>query len=307
MKRGAVLINCARGGVVNETALLEALADGHLRGAAVDVVAAEPPPPGSPGALLQAHPRVVATPHLGGSTHEALARIASELASDLVNVLAGRPADGVVNAPAPRGADAEILRPYVDLAYRIGVLYPQLDDHAQLTPLVMQMRGDLAELDSAPLVTAFLSGFLQRTSDRRVSVVNAAAIARERGLEVEVRGRSDRDSFAASLAVSAGPHEIAGTSLHHGLRIVEIDGFEVDAEPAGDLILTRHQDVPGMIGRVGTIMGEAGVNISTMQVARSKQGGEAMMLLAVDRAPDRRALDALELIPSMRSVRVLSV
>jgi D-3-phosphoglycerate dehydrogenase len=213
----------------------------------------------------------------------------------------------VVNAPAPRGADAEILRPYVDLAYRIGVLYPQLDDHAQLTPLVMQMRGDLAELDSAPLVTAFLSGFLQRTSDRRVSVVNAAAIARERGLEVEVRGRSDRDSFAASLAVSAGPHEIAGTSLHHGLRIVEIDGFEVDAEPAGDLILTRHQDVPGMIGRVGTTMGEAGVNISTMQVARSKQGGEAMMLLAVDRAPDRRALDALELIPSMRSVRVLSV
>lgn len=307
MKEGALLVNCARGGVVNESALLEALEQGHLGGAALDVVALEPPAPQSPGARLHAHPRVVATPHLGGSTHEALARIANELAADLVDVLSGRPAAGAVNAPVPHGADAEILRPFVDLAYRIGMLYPQLDDHAQLTPLSLEMRGDIADLDGAPLVNAFLAGLLQRTSDRRISIVNASAVARERGLHVDVRGRAERDSFAASLAIAAGPHEIAGTCLHHGLRIVEIDGFEVDAEPTGDLILTRHQDVPGTIGRVGMILGDARVNISTMQVARNKAGGEAMMLLAVDRAPDRPTLDALGSIPSMQSVRALSV
>ncbi|GAC1388932.1 MAG: phosphoglycerate dehydrogenase [Vulcanimicrobiaceae bacterium] len=307
MKQGALLVNCARGGVVDEDALLAALDSGHLRAAAIDVVGEEPPKAGSSGAKLHAHPRVIATPHLGGSTHEALARIATELATDLVNVLNGRPADGAVNAPIPRGADAEKLRPYVDLAYRLGTLHPQLEDASQLSPLVMTLRGEIAELDSTPLVTAFLSGILQCTTDRRISVVNADAIAAERGLSVDVRSRSARDSFAASLAVTAGSHTLVGTSLHQGLRIVEIDGFEIDANPAGSLILTRHRDVPGIIGRVGMILGDASVNISAMQVSRSAQGGEAIMVLSVDRAPDTRTLEALALIPAILSVRSLSV
>jgi D-3-phosphoglycerate dehydrogenase len=307
MKPGAILINCARGGVIDEGALLAALDSGHLRAAALDVVADEPPVPGGLGARLLAHPRVVATPHLGGSTHEALARIATELATDLVNVLQGRPADGAVNAPTPRGADAEKLRPYVDLAYRLGILHPQLDASSPLMPIVMTLRGEIAELDSAPLVTAYLSGLLQLTSDRRVSVVNALSIARERGLSVDVRSRTARDSFASSLAVTAGAHTVVGTSLHHGLRIVEIDGFEIDAIPSGSLLLTQHRDVPGIIGRVGMILGDAGVNISTMQVARSTEGGEAIMILSVDRPPDARTLDALSLVPAILSVRSLSL
>ena len=305
MKKGALLVNCARGGVVDEAALLDALETGHLRAAALDVVADEPPAAGSTGAQLHAHPHIVATPHLGGSTHEALARIATELAADLVNVLRGRPADGAVNAPIPRGADAEKLRPYVDLAYRFGILLPQLDD-AQLGAIVMTLRGEIAELDSAPLVTALLSGLLQRTTARRVSVVNADAIAAERGLDVQVHSRTARDSFASSLAVSAGSHTLVGTSLHHGLRIVEIDEFEIDANPQGSMILTRHRDIPGMIGRVGMILGDANVNISSMQVSRAAQGGDAMMILSVDRAPDTRTLDALALIPAMSSVRTIS-
>jgi D-3-phosphoglycerate dehydrogenase len=307
MKRGAVLINCARGGVVDEAALLEALDTEHVRAAALDVIGEEPPNEGSTGAKLHAHPNVVATPHLGGSTHEALARIATELAADLVNVLRGRPADGAVNAPTARGADADKLRPYVDLAYRLGILHPQLEDASQLSPIVMTLRGEIAELDSAPLVSAFLSGILQRTTDRRISVVNADAIAQERGLLVEVRSHAARDSFAASLAVTAGLHTLVGTSLHQGLRIVEIDGFEIDANPSGSIILTRHRDVPGIIGRVGMILGDAEVNISAMQVSRSAQGGEAMMVLSVDRPPDARTLEALALIPAILSVRSLAV
>lgn len=307
LKDGAILINCARGGIIDEAALLAALESGHVRAAAIDVVEGEPPIAGSTGATLLAHPRVVATPHLGGSTHEALARIATELAADLVNVLHGRPADGAVNAPTPHGADAEKLRPYVDLAYRLGILHPQLGSPAQLMPVVMTLRGEIAELDSRPLVTAFLSGLLQRTTDRRVSVVNAQAIARERGLDVEVRSRAARDSFASSLAITAGSHTLVGTSLHHGLRIVEIDGFEIDANPSGSMLLTHHSDVPGIIGRVGMIMGDAGVNISTMQVARSTEGGEAIMVLSVDRAPDARTLEALALLPAIRSVRALEI
>ena len=304
MKHSAVLVNCARGGVVDETALLRALDAGQLRAAAIDVVAEEPPPPHGAGAKLHRHERVIATPHLGGSTHEALARIAIELAQDLVSVLRGRPAGGAVNAPIPRGADAEKLRPYVDLAFRAGMLVPQLGDDAPLSPLVLTLRGDIAELDSAPLVTAFLAGLLKRTSDRRISVVNAAAVAQERGLHVDVRHIRERDAFASSLAVRAGPHTVVGAALQHGLRLVEIDGFELDTEPDGPLILTRHQDVPGMIGRAGTILGDAGVNISTMQVARGAQG-EAMMVLAVDRQPGAATLDALAAITGMRAVRAV--
>lgn len=307
MKPDAVLINCARGGVIDERALVHALDTGALRAAGIDVVAEEPPTPESAGAKLHAHPRVLATPHLGGSTHEALARIATELAADVVNVLRGRPADGAVNAPVPRGADAEKLRPYVDLAYRIGMLVPQLEDNASLTPLRLTLAGDIADVESAPLVTALLSGLLQRTTDRRISVVNAQAVARERGLNVEVRSSSARDSFASSLCVEAGTHSVTGAALHHGLRIVEIDGFELDAEPAGTLILTRHSDVPGMIGRVGMILGDAGINISTMQVARAGQGGDAMMVLAVDRSPQQRTMDALSALASLRSVRAVRV
>ncbi|GAC1499304.1 MAG: phosphoglycerate dehydrogenase [Vulcanimicrobiaceae bacterium] len=305
MKHDAVLVNCSRGGVIDECALLDALEAATLGGAAIDVVAVEPPQPGSAGAKLHAHPKVLATPHLGGSTHEALARIATELAADMVSVLAGRPADGAVNAPAAHGADAQVLRPYVDLAYRIGVLLPQVGGAALLDRAVVTMNGDIAELDSAPIVTALLSGILQRTTEHRISIVNADAVARERGIVVEVRHQRERATYSATLIVEAGQHRVIGTALSHGLRLIEIDGFETDAAPLGTLVLTRHRDIPGMIGRAGTILGDAGLNISAMQVARSAQGGEAMMVLAVDRPPDGPTLEALRSVPGMELVRAI--
>jgi D-3-phosphoglycerate dehydrogenase len=307
MRPHALLVNCARGGVIDEQALLDGLDAGAIRGAALDVVGEEPPSPGGTAARLHRHPRVLATPHLGGSTHEALERIAVELASDVVSVLLGGPAAAAVNAPVADGPDAEVLRPFVDLAYRVGVLYPQLATASALPRFTIAMQGTIAELPAEPVVTAFLSGLLQATTDRRVSIVNARSIAEELGVSVSVRGDAHASAFAASLRVVGGDTAIAGTSAFGGLRVVEIDGYEVDATPAGTLIVTKHRDVPGMVGKVGTILGEAEINISAMQVSRNSIGGDAIMILSTDRPADAAALDALRAIAGMSSVRALQL
>ncbi|MBV8727332.1 MAG: ACT domain-containing protein, partial [Candidatus Eremiobacteraeota bacterium] len=306
MKADALLVNCARGGLVDEESLLDALDRGAIAGAALDVFAEEPPSPGSTSARLESHPRVLATPHLGGSTQEAFERVAIELARDIVNVLGGRPAEGAVNAPIPRGADAAKFRPYADLAYRIGLLFPQLLDASQLQPISLKLCGEIASADPRPIVTAFLSGLLQGTTDRRISIVNADAVAQDRGISVATQQR-ETDEWVASLEVTAGGLRVVGTALHHGTRIVQIDDFEVDAAPEGTLIITRHRDIPGMVGRVGTIIGDAGINISNMQVARSAAGGEAMMILSVDRAPAAATLRALNEISGMLSARAVHI
>jgi len=307
MKKGAVLVNCARGDVLDEDALLAALDEGLLGGAALDVVRQEPPEAQSSSARLLKHQKVVATPHLGGSTHEALGRIAVDLARDVVNVLRGRPADGAVNAPAPSGVEASRIRPFVDVAHRLGRLFAQLDIDDVLPTIGFVLQGDIADVDGAPLVSAFLSGLLQLATERRVSIVNADAIASELGIAVEVRRVASGGAFAASIQVSRGQRTLTGTSLHDGPRIVEIDGYELDAIPAGSLILTQHWDVPGMIGRVGTILGDAQINISTMQVSRRAEGGEAMMVLSVDRSADPTTLECLASIPGIIAVRPLTL
>ncbi len=303
----ARVVNCARGGLIDEAALLAALDAGTLAGAAIDVVALEPPPPDGPGAKLHKHPKVVATPHLGGSTVEALERIAVELAQDVASVLLGGAAMAAVNAPVAGGPDADRLRPFVDLAYRMGRLYPQLGTSSALPALSLVMEGRIADLDSAPVVTSFLTGLLQTTTDRRVSIVNAGAIAQELGLHLDVRADAAADSFGAALRVSGGETSLSGTIAFGGPRIVTIDGFETDAIPSGSLLITRHNDVPGMIGKVGTILGEDHVNISTMQVGRHAVGGDALMILAIDRPADEATLERLRAIEGVKSVRALHV
>ena len=302
MKPSAVLINCARGGVIDEEALIAALDANALRAAAIDVVAQEPPSPESAGARLQQHPKVLATPHLGGSTHEALERIAIELASDVADALGGKPAAGAVNAPAPTGADAERVRAFVEVADRLGRLVPQLFDESLRLPLHMHLAGEIAASNPEPLRTAFLAALLQTTTERRVSIVNARAVADEIGVALEVTIDPEPSAFASLMTLSAGTHRIASTVLAGGPRIVEIDGYELDAIPQGAWIVTRHRDVPGMVGRVGTILGEAGVNISTMQVARNRVAEEALMVLAIDRPVSRVHLEAMRAVPGMRRV-----
>ena len=309
MQPHALLVNCARGGVIDEAALLAALNAGTIAAAAIDVVAVEPPPEDGTGARLHRHPRVIATPHLGGSTVEALERIAIELAHDVASVFLGGPASAAVNAPIADGPEADLLRPFVDLAYRIGKIYPQLARPSALPPFTMVMEGRIAPLDSEPVVTAFLTGLLQTTTDRRVSIVNARSIAAELGVRVEVRSddRAAATAYASTLRLGGGETSIVGTSTLGGPRIVAIDGFEIDANPSGSLLVTRHNDVPGMIGKVGTILGEAHVNISTMQVSRQDAGGDAIMILSTDRRSGDDILARLREIGGIRSIRALEV
>jgi D-3-phosphoglycerate dehydrogenase len=303
----AMIVNCARGGVIVERDLLAALDAGVLAGAAIDVVAEEPPPADGSGAQLHRHPKVFATPHLGGSTHEALDRIATELAHDVARVLFGSPANGAVNAPVPDGPEAARVLPFLDVAYRLGRFYPQFASETQLPPFAMVLQGEIADVPPEPLVRAFLSGLLQSTTDRRVSVVNADTIARELGVQVDARGERGTSIFASSLRVIGGRTELTGTSVSGVPRIVEIDGYEIDLTPIGAMLITQHRDVPGMIGRVGTLLGERNVNISTMQVGRTAIGGDAIMVLSIDRPAGDDTIAALRTIPGINSVRSLAI
>jgi D-3-phosphoglycerate dehydrogenase len=307
MQAHAYLINCARGGVVVEEDLLEALDAGVLAGAAVDVVAEEPPPPNGTGAALHRHPKVYATPHLGGSTHEALARIATELAQDVARVLIGAPASGAVNAPVPSGPEADRVMPFLEVAYRLGRFYPQYARPQRMPAFALVLGGALAGVPPEPLTRAFLSGLLQATTDRRVSVANADAIARELGISVDARGDSAASSYASSIRLIAGGTSILATSIGGSPRIVDLDGYEIDAIPVGAMLITQHADVPGMIGKVGTILGNAQVNISTMQVSRNTVGGDAIMVLSTDKTADEPTLAALRAVPGVGSVRSLAV
>ncbi|MEA2785804.1 MAG: D-3-phosphoglycerate dehydrogenase / 2-oxoglutarate reductase [Candidatus Eremiobacteraeota bacterium] len=307
MRPHAYLINCARGGVIVERDLLDALDAGALAGAAIDVVAQEPPPRDGTGAALHRHPKVIATPHLGGSTHEALARIATELAHDIARALLGAPAGGAVNAPVPSGPDAERSLPFVEVAYRLGRFYPQYARPARLPAFTIVLGGGIAGVPAEPITRAFASGLLQATTDRRVSVVNAGAIARELGIVIDARSDESAPAYASSLRLIAEGTSITATSVGGAPRIVNLDGYEIDATPAGAMLITQHADVPGMIGRVGTILGDAQVNISTMQVSRNTVGGDAIMVLSTDRAAGEATLAALRAIPGVGSVRSLAV
>ena len=304
MKSGARLINCARGGLLVEEALLEALEAGHLAGAALDVVRGEPPPPDSVVWRLLHHPKVLATPHLAGSTHEAQARIAADLCRDVLAVLRGQPPSGAVNAPVAPSAET---RPFVDLAYALGRAYAQLSHEPTLPRFSLTFEGELSDLDPRPFTAAFLVGLLHNVTDRRVSAVNAAHVAAEMGIAVETLAAPCERGFARALSVRGGATALAGTIVHgEQLRLVEVDGFEVDVVPKGPIIVTRHADVPGIVGKAGTILGEAAININTMNVAR-RDDGEALMMLGVDRAPDHEVLERLRSIGELHDARSIEL
>jgi D-3-phosphoglycerate dehydrogenase / 2-oxoglutarate reductase len=304
MKPGARLVNCARGGLLVEDALLDALESGHLAGAALDVVRGEPPPPESAVWRLLRHPKVLATPHLAGSTREAQARIAADLCRDVLAVLRGQPPSGAVNAPVAPSAQT---RPFVELAFLLGRSYAQLSHEPMLPRFSLTFEGELSDLDPRPFTAAFLVGLLRDITDRRVSAVNAANIAQEMGIVVETLDAPCERGFARALSARGGTTALAGTIVHGGqLRLVEIDGFEIDFAPKGFAIVTRHADVPGIVGKAGTILGEAAININTMNVAR-REDGEALMLLGVDRAPGHDVLERLRGIGELHDARTIEL
>jgi D-3-phosphoglycerate dehydrogenase / 2-oxoglutarate reductase len=307
MKPTAFLINCARGGLVDEAALLAVLEAGWLAGAALDVFEQEPPA----DARLARHPKVVATPHLGASTVEAQVNVARQVAEQVVQVLEGKPAQFAVNAPTLPAEMVDLLEPYVGLAQLLGSLATQLAD-GQFRAVQVAVRGEVAAHDAGLLATAVLVGMLRPVSGEPVTFVNARLLARGRGLEVVEQHSGDAEAYTNLVSVEVltdgGETRLAGTVVHGEPHIVGIDDYRIDLAPTeGYLLMTRHRDQPGMIGQVGTLLGKADVNISAMQVGRRERRGEALMILAVDEAVSQDVLADLRAVANMADVRVIKL
>lgn len=275
MKPDALLVNVARGGVVDEDALAAALSAGRLGGAAVDVFAAEPPV-GSP--LLSA-PGTVLTPHLGASTAEAQTRVAVEAAQQVLDVLAGRPARYAVNAPLLTAETARAVGPYLPVARMVGQVYAQFSP--DLEDLTLEISGELAAHDASPLVAAALGGLLESVTEERVNLINASHLARARGIGLVERKTPDAGRYASMVTLS-GSTTVGATTGAGEPRLVRLGDYWVDVPPAPHMLVTRHRDRPGTMGRIGLMLGDADVNISAMHLGRSGPRADALMILALD-------------------------
>jgi D-3-phosphoglycerate dehydrogenase len=282
MKPTTVIVNASRGEVVDPQALADALAAGTIAGAALDVFAGEPLAADSP---LRGAPRTVLTPHIAGSTTEAQVNVAVDVVKQILDILDGKPARYAVNAPRPP-ADEAGGSAWVRLAERLGSLAAQLLDERP-GGIEIHYAGQLLEIDPEPLRTAVVKGLLETFSEQRVNLVNALAIARARGLDITEDRETEAARYRALLMVKVGSTQVGGTLVQGDPRVVFIDGFWVDVPVDGHLLLTKHQDKPGLVGRVGTLLGQHDVNISSMQVGRLHPRGDALMILTLDDAvPD---------------------
>jgi D-3-phosphoglycerate dehydrogenase len=288
-KPGAFVLNVARGGIVDERALADALASGHLSGAAVDVYATEPVAPDNP---LRDAPNVLLTPHLGASTAEAQDRVGLEMAEQVLMALSGVTPPYAVNAPAVAPETAPKLRPYVELGRRLAILARQLAPGA-FDALELTYAGEIAGGECAPIRTAALSGILEAVTDQRVNAVNADLVARERGLTVREERTGSSEPWASLVALAVGPADgapiltLSGSTAHGRPHLAGLDRFGIDAELAGTMLVTRHHDRPGIVGAVGTILADARINISSLELSRLSEHGEARMFVSVDDAvPD---------------------
>ena len=309
MKPDARVINCARGGLVDERALHAALKEGRIAGAALDVFEQEPPPADNP--LLQLE-EVITTPHLGASTREAQEGVALTVAEQMRDYFLTGALRGAVNAPALGAQELHLLQPYLTLAARLGRFQAQLIDEP-VREVRLEYAGEIAELDAAPVTRAFLAGLL-RDMSARVNVVNALLIAEERGIAVKTSylhgGASEPlPTIRTRVLTTGGEHSVAGApfgAAREG-RITEINGFRIEAIPAGHMLVTRNVDVPGVIGRLGTILGARGVNISRFHLGRRERGGEAMAVIEIDAPPDEATLDELRAAEQIISARRIAL
>ncbi len=283
MRDGVRLVNAARGDLVVDDALVAALESGKIAGAAIDVFVPEP----YDGPLLRA-PNVVVTPHLAASTDEAQDRAGVIVAEQVAAALEGGLVTNAVNIPTLGADDLEVLGPYVPLAAKLGRFAMALGG-PDVRRLTVEVHGELADYDTRLLTVAALNGAFQGQTDQPVNYVNAPVVAADRGVEVvEEKRRTSRD-FTALVAVSADGARVAGTTIGNDDRhwLVSALGFELEMELAPRVVLLRYDDLPGVIGRVGMLFGDAGVNIANMAVSRNREGGKALMALTLDSdAPD---------------------
>lgn len=309
-KPGAFVLNVARGGIVDEGALADALRSGQLAGAAVDVFAVEPMTPDNP---LRGAPNIVLTPHLGASTAEAQDRVGLEMAEQVLLALSGVTPPYAVNAPSVGAETAPRLRPYVELARRLAILARQLAPGA-FDALSLTYAGEIAAMECAPIRTAALAGILEAVTEQRVNAVNADLVAHERGLTVRETRTASSEPWASLVEIAVGPADavvplltLAGSTAHGRPHLAGLDGFAIDAELAGLMLVTRHHDRPGIVGAVGTVLAEAGINISSLELSRLSERGEAMMFVSVDDPLDASVLERVRSADGIIDARVVEL
>ncbi|MEZ5680214.1 MAG: phosphoglycerate dehydrogenase [Erythrobacter sp.] len=280
-KKGVRIVNCARGGLIDEAALAEALDSGQVAGAALDVFQTEP----AKESPLFGKPNFICTPHLGASTTEAQVNVALQVAEQMADYLVSGGVTNALNMPSLSAEEAPKLRPYMKLAENLGSLVGQLA-HGNLTKISIEREGAAAELSGKPIEGAVLAGLMRQYSDT-VNMVNAPFLAKERGLDVR-SVRHEREGayntlIRVTVGTDAGDRSVAGTLFGSDApRLVEIFGVGIEAELAGNMLYIVNEDAPGFIGRIGTLLGENGINIGTFHLGRRQAGGEAVLLLSVD-------------------------
>ena len=286
MKKGIRIVNCARGGVINEADLLAAIADGIVAGAALDVYEAEPVAADNP---LLACPQIITTPHLGASTVEAQIGVAVDVAYGIIAALNGEPVTTAVNMAAVPSHILQRIRPYFDLAASLGSTLIQISE-GRLEKIIVEYKGDIATTDTKMLTTSVIKGVFKHIlqSENTVNFVNAPSLAKARGVDVLEVKQEVAGSFAnlitVRLVTDKEEHMVAGTLFGREARIVSIDNHRVDVLPKGDILICLHEDIPGMVGLIGTILGNAQINISAMQVGKTEVGGTNIMVLEIDHA-----------------------
>lgn len=302
MKKGVQIINCARGGIIDEDALYDAIESGKVAGAALDVFEQEP----MVDFRLLSLPEVIATPHLGASTYEAQENVAIDVSLDVVNYFANGMVHNSVNLPSVPHEVMKKIEPYFELSERLGTFLTDLSGSVA-TEVNISYSGELANLEVGPLTRNILKGILKRHLGSRINDVNALFLAHQKGITVNERKSVAARGFSSLISVEivtqAGSWTAAGTVLNgQGARIVRVDEYIVDVIPAGHLMFIRHHDRPGVIGRVGTLLGQEEVNIATMQVGRSVEGGDAIMMLTIDKAAEDESIRQLEELPEIDKV-----
>jgi D-3-phosphoglycerate dehydrogenase len=304
MRDGVRIINCARGGIVDEAALAEALRSGKVAGAALDVFRHEPVEAGNPLLPLES---VICTPHLGAATVEAQENVSTAIAQQLADYFGRGVVTNAVNMPSLDPETMARLRPYLNLASRLGLFLGQLMDSG-VREIRFTYAGEAASLDVRPISMAFIEGILRPILKEAVNQVNAPYLARERGIKVSETRREKAEIFSstleAAMVTEQGEQCITGTIFHGGApRIVRLDGFDLEASPEGTMLVFRNEDRPGVIGRIGTILGDAGINIASFDLGRVTRQGMAVAIVGIDSDIPEGIMARIRELPFIRMAR----
>jgi D-3-phosphoglycerate dehydrogenase len=309
MKDGVIVVNCARGQIVNEAAMLAALESGKVSGAAFDVFSEEPPQSDLVKKLI-GHPRMVVTPHLGANTFEAQKNVATDVSREIIRYLDGQPLESAVNIPRFDPDLMKVMQPFLSLIRQMGEFIVQLAP-ANPSKVTFTYNGKLARYDCSPLTVCGLAALLNRSIEQDVNMVNSQLVAQEMGMEVEAVRSTESESFSnlitITLTTPAGRRTVAGTIFEGIPKIVKMRDFLTDFQPEEHMLVVSYADQPGLIGKIGTILGDANINIGSMNLGRRARAGEAMVVLSVDTPIPGEVLERLAMAVDAAFIRAIKM